>query len=343
MADEVGQVLLLHDDIVAGLVRPGIGYLVHVGQGGEHGVGHGAELDAAALDAQLAAAQLIVHAGAEGGQTDAGAEGPRVVRVAHGAHALAYQGDLLTPQGVHQPVGDEAVLLLVQHAGSLVVHLVELPRLLDDLLGGLLAAADLDQRQQIGGVEGVAHDDPLGVLSLGGDLGHRGAGGGGGDDAVHRHVLLHHGHHLMLLLQVLRAVLLHKVHARKRLGGIGGDLDLLPDLLAVVQQTQLHIGVDGTLDVGDRALLGRLRTHVHVHVQALQSEVSGKAAADGAGAIHADGLDVLYIHLRQSFQSMICSPSGADQKEAQRHNIFGHRFQPFAGLVCAKADLSRLL
>ena len=296
MADEVGQVLLLHDDVLAGLVGPGVGNLIHVGQGGEHGVGHSAELDAAALDAQLAAAQLVVHAGAERSQTDAGAKGPGVVRVAHGAHALAHQRDLLTPQSVHQAVGDEAVLLLVQHAGCLVVHLVELAGLLNDLLGGLLAAADLDQGQQVGGVEGMAHDDTLGMLRLGRDLGHRGAGGGGGDDAVGGHVLLHDRHHLMLLLQVLRAVLLHEVHAGKGLGGVGRDLDLVPDLLAVIHDAQLHIGVDGALDVGDGALLGGLGTHIHVHVQPLQGEVGGKAAADGAGAIHADRLDVFHVH-----------------------------------------------
>ena len=100
----------------------------------------------------------------------------------------------------------------------------------------------------------------------------------------------------MLLLQVLSAVLLNEVYAGESLSGIGGNLDFVPDLLAVVNDTVLYIGVDGALDVGKSTLLGSLGTNIDVNVQTLESEVSSEAAADGASAIHGNGLNVFYIH-----------------------------------------------
>ena len=142
----------------------------------------------------------------------------------------------------------------------------------------------------------MTNNDTLGMLCLGSDLGNGGTGGGGSDDSVLGQVLLHHSDHLMLLLQVLSAVLLNEVNTGESLSGIGGDLNLVPDLLAVVDDAVLYVGVDGALDVGKSALLGSLGTNVDVYVQALESEVCSEAAADGASAIHGNGLNVFYIH-----------------------------------------------
>ena len=58
VADDVGHTSLLLDDFLTGEVGPSVGNLLHVGDVSEHGVGHSAKLNAAALDAQGAAAQL---------------------------------------------------------------------------------------------------------------------------------------------------------------------------------------------------------------------------------------------------------------------------------------------
>ena len=139
--------------------------------------------------------------------------------VNHGGVDLLGGGDIvvdepqsLAPQSLHQPVGDEADDLLAHrerpHAERTIKSggAVYCPR------GGSLAADQLDQRQQVDGVERMADQHPLRPRHLRRQQGRQQAGGRGGDDGL-RIGGVDAGEQLLLEFFTLRRIFLDEIGA----------------------------------------------------------------------------------------------------------------------------------
>ena len=160
-----------------------------VGQLGRLQLGPGqlqgrAELGHEVAHALLAAGDAVDQEIAHERPAQPGAEADRVVELLGGRHVLVDQVQRLAPHRLHQPVGDEAVDLLADMQGPHADALVEGGGALLGLRTGPLAAADLDQRQEVDRVERVPDREPLGMRHLRLQPGRQQARGARRDDHV---------------------------------------------------------------------------------------------------------------------------------------------------------------
>ena len=135
----------------------------------------------------------------------------RVVDLAGRRDAVGDEPQCLAPQGLEQTVGDEPVDLSpdVEHLHS---HRgVERARPVDGLGRRLFPGDDLDEWEQVDGVERMADDEALGSPHV--PLEQRGeeAGGRGADECVGPSVLVDLGEESPLEVDILRGALLDDV------------------------------------------------------------------------------------------------------------------------------------
>ena len=128
------------------LRRPG-----GVAQPGEHPAGDGG--------ADVQADHVVHFHGAQAGEAEAGAGLDGGVQVFGSADALVEDEGALARDGAHDPVDDEARHLLAHERGLLARLLHHALGQLVGGVGGLGAAMDLDQRDDVRGVEVVDADD----------------------------------------------------------------------------------------------------------------------------------------------------------------------------------------
>ena len=111
----------------------------------------------------VAAADPVGEERAHARPAQPGAEADRVVDLLDGRDVVGDEPQRLAPQRLEQAVGDERVDLAAQHERPHPDRAVDGGGALERLGRGPLAAAHLDERQQVDGVERVADREPLGV------------------------------------------------------------------------------------------------------------------------------------------------------------------------------------
>ncbi len=135
-------------------------------------------------------ADHVVHFhGAQAGEAEAGAGLDGGVQVLGSADAFVEDEGALAGDGAHDPVDDEARHLLAHERGLLARLLHHALGQLVGGVGGLGAAMDLYQRDDVRGVEVVDADDGRGVGHALGQGVHRHAAGVAADDHVRVHGL----------------------------------------------------------------------------------------------------------------------------------------------------------
>ena len=236
--------------------------------------------------AGLAARQPVGEEGAHRRPAQPRAVADGVVDLVHGGEVIGDQPQRLAPQRLEQAVGDEAVDLVADDDGVHGDRPVGRHRSRHRLRRGALRGAHLHQRQQVDRVEGMADDEALGALHLGGEPRGQQARGGRGDDRVGWSRLAGLGQQGALELLALRGALLDQVDpghglldgvhdGERALGGHGGEGEPPP-------------GAPASLDGVEHSARGVRRWIEQAHVHAVQHEARGPAAADDPGAEQAD-------------------------------------------------------
>ena len=239
----------------------------------------------------------VAHAGRPAGQPvheerahrappQPGAVADGVVDLSRGRHAVVHQPERLPPERLEQAVGHEPVHLARQHERLHADGAVRGGRPLDRLRRGAGAATDLDQRQQVDGVERVADHQPLRVSESVLERAREQPGRRRGDHDVGSGDGVGASEQLALHVEALRRALLDEVDADRRVLGCGHD----------VQRAGRGQGdADETLqraagDVDDARRLGAgLRVGVvEQHVGAVGDEPPRPAGADDPAAEQPD-------------------------------------------------------
>ena len=117
--------------------------------------------------ARLAAAQPVGEERAHDRPAQAGAVADRVIDLRDGRVAVVDQPQCLAPQRLEQPVGQESVDLAAQYERMHAQSAVDLGGTVDGRRRRQIAAAALDQRQQVHGIERMPDREALRVLHLG--------------------------------------------------------------------------------------------------------------------------------------------------------------------------------
>ncbi len=120
----------------------------------------GAELLEEVSDACLASRQTIKQEGTHNAPAQAGTVGDRLVDLVGRGDTVIDQVQGLPPNRLEQPVGDESIDLHAQHQRMHADRTVHRGGSLLGILARGLAAHDLDERQKVDGIEGMADADP---------------------------------------------------------------------------------------------------------------------------------------------------------------------------------------
>ena len=188
----------------------------------------------------------------------------------------------LAPRRLEQAVADEGLDLLPDDHRLHADRRIDLAGLLDEFLGRLLAADDLDQRQQIDRVERVPDHQALGPLHRRLHVGRLDARRRGADQRVLRRMRIDLGQHAVLEVEPLRHAFLDEVGAVDRLGdGLGVADRALPR-----QPLGQHLLVGAPRALHHFADLARgFRIGIEDrHVDAVQHEARDPPRADDAAA-----------------------------------------------------------
>ena len=168
----VAQALEFGDRTPIGLFETAVGHRLHqvVGElGGDQPrprqLQRRTELAEHVPHALFTAGQVEGEVGAHAGPTQSGTVGDGVVQFGRRGDAVVDEVEDLTPERLLEPVGEVALDLGAYeervHHEVVVVN----PGHLHRFRGGLPAGDDLDQGQQVDGVEGVADQDTFGMLT----------------------------------------------------------------------------------------------------------------------------------------------------------------------------------
>ncbi len=206
----------------------------------------------------------------------------RVVDLGDGRDLVVHEPERLAPERLEQPVGDEAVDLVPHDERMHPDRAVRLGRTGDGLRARQLAAAELDERQQVDGVERMADDEALGPVDAGLQLARPQTRGGGAEERVVGRRAGRLRQERLFQLEALRRRLLDEVGA---CGGLCGGADELErPLRGQRRERQPAVGPARVRDrLADLAL--RLRVGVvEPDVDAVEDEPRRPAGADHAAA-----------------------------------------------------------
>ena len=202
------------------------------------------------------------------------------------AHAFLHQVAGLAHDRALQPVGDEALDLLLQHARHLAQRLVE-----GDGVGGggrvgALAGNDLDQRDQVRRVERMPDQQPARILHQAALFAGRARRARRQQQRVARHGRLDACPQRLLPLGLLGAVLLHQIGTGD--GALEIGLEAQVALEPFVRQAEC---LQRRRDLRQRRLHRALDVGLRIvddHVQPVREEQRRPRRADDAGADDAD-------------------------------------------------------
>ena len=214
-------------------------------------------------------------------------EADRVVDLGDRGDAVVDEPERLAPERLEHAVGNEAVDLLAHHERRHPERVVQPARALDRLRRRALAAAQLDQREQVDGVERMGDQEPLGTLHPGRQCRRAQSRGRRGDQHLGPGGRGRLRQQRLLELEALGSALLHELDA---LGGGRGRRHERQAALA----RQRHRRESAERPAGELEGLGEPAPGlgigvVEADVGAAEQEARGPAAADHTTAEQAHG------------------------------------------------------
>ena len=241
---------------------------------------------------------LIHHfQGTQAGVTEAQAVFHGAVDVGEITDALFLDVQGFPQNGGLQAVGDKAQRVLFHVDGLFADAQGEVKHRVGGLLGGVIAPDDLDEGNDVGGVEPVHTTEPLFTGDTGADLGDRQTGGVGAQDGIRTGDGGGLLPELLLDVQIFQHRLHHQVAVGKALlvqgkGQAGNDFFGL--LGCQVAGSHLAFLIDlHQLAATFQSGLGNVVQH---HIAAIFGKDLGHGCAHGAGAGHYDFLNVIGVH-----------------------------------------------
>ena len=212
--------------------------------------------------------------------------------------ALVDDRDGLPEQGELHPVANEPEGLLLEHDWTLAQSCEQGGGGVDGLVGGVRPSDNLDEREQVGRVPPVGHDDLVGPVRRGCQLaGHEGRGVARQYGTLGRK-LVQPGKDLVLEFHILEHGFDDEVDVGNGLREGGARVYFRWDGgsgVIVCQPDALH-GAEADIDVFEgplQALVGRV---VQVDVEASQRKVEGDSVAHETGSDDPDPRDVVGVH-----------------------------------------------
>jgi hypothetical protein len=241
----------------------------------------GAELREKVPHSVLAARDPVGQERAHLRPPQAGAEADRVVDLGGGGHVVVHEPERLAPERLEEAVRDEPVDLLPQEEGFHAKRRVEVEHALDCFRRGPSPGDDLDEREEVHGVEGVADEESLRFGHVGLEPRRKQPRGRRADEGIRRRLDVDLRQQAALEQLVLGRAFLHDVRVVHGLferaydgrssTGTRRHGELGPRALCVLE----HL-VEPALGVGMRV--------VHVHVDTVLDQAAGPTGTDDAAS-----------------------------------------------------------
>ena len=224
--------------------------------------------------------------GAHSGPAKPGPIDDCLVELFGGGDPIVDQMEYFPPHRLLEPIGQVTLDLLLDHEGVHAQILIEVGRSFHGRPIGLAPWHHLDEGKEVHRVEGMAHQEPLGVPERSLHLGRKQPGGAGGNDHLAPGETIELGVNRLLDVQVLWNVLLDEVGG---LGHIGRRAQPgHPARIGAGKHSQLSGRRPGSVDAITEALFGTVGGIGRHHVEAPGKGADSPSCPDDSGANQAD-------------------------------------------------------